>query len=171
MAPDLIHYFLFALFPVALAYAALSDLLTMTIPNRLVLAVVVLFVAMAPLTPMGWSGFAWHFVAGAIILVIGFTCFAFGWIGGGDAKFAAAVALFLGIENALAYVALASVLGGALTMALLAFRQVPVPEPIFRQPWVQRLHNAKTGVPYGIALSAAAAFIYPASIWAGLVGG
>jgi prepilin peptidase CpaA len=59
-------------------------------------------------------------------------------------------------------------LGGGLTLLLLGFRQTPVPAFIYRQPWVQRLHSANTGVPYGIALSAAAALIYPHSIWAGI---
>ena len=171
MPADLIHVVLFALFPLALAYAATSDLLTLTIPNRLVLAIVVLFAALSPLAGVGWGDVALHFAAGAAVLVLGFACFAFGWIGGGDAKLAAAIALFLGIENALAFVALASVLGGALTLALLGFRQTVVPAAIIRQPWVQRLHSATTGVPYGIALAAAAALIYPQTIWAALLAG
>src|SRR5882757_1334498 len=89
MALQLVHYILFALFPAALAYAAASDLLTMTIPNRLVLAVAVLFVVLAPLSGMGWPAFGMHFAAGAGVLVLGFACFALGWIGGGDAKLAA----------------------------------------------------------------------------------
>lgn len=171
MPADVLHYALYALFPLALACAAISDLVTMTIPNRLVLAIAALFFVLAPMTGMGWTAFGMHFVAGAAVLVLGFSFFAFGWIGGGDAKFAAVVALFLGVENAIEFVAYASVLGGVLTLALLAFRQVPVPAAIIRQPWVQRLHLATTGVPYGIALAGAAALIYPHSIWAILVAG
>jgi prepilin peptidase CpaA len=168
MWSDLVHYTLFALFPAALAYAAISDLLTLTIPNRLVLAMVAVFVVLAPFAGIGWGGFALHLLAGGIVLALGFVCFAFGWIGGGDAKFAAAIALFLGMENALLFVGLASILGGGLTLLLLGFRQTAVPGPIIRQPWVQRLHSSATGVPYGIALAAAAALIYPHSIWAGV---
>ena len=73
--------------------------------------------------------------------------------------------------DVLAYVAYASLLGGVLTLGLLSFRQMPVPAAIFRQPWVQRLHDSATGVPYGIALAGAAAIIYPHSVWAVLVGG
>jgi prepilin peptidase CpaA len=168
MSPDVLHYALFALFPVALAYAAVSDLLTFTIPNRVVLAIVVMFAVLAPFAGIGWSGAALHAVAGAGVLVIGFTCFAMGWIGGGDAKLAAAIALFLGLENALMFIAIASILGGGLTLALLAFRNTVVPAPILHQPWVQRLHSATSGVPYGIALAGAAAWIYPHSVWAGI---
>src|SRR5262245_25451985 len=158
MSPEFIHYLLFALFPAALAWAAISDLLTQTIPNRLVLGVAVLFVVLAPFSGMGWGDFAWHLAAGAGVLVLGFLCFAFGWIGGGDAKFAAVIALFLGAGHTLAFVGLASLAGGALTLALLAFRQAPVPA-VIRQPWVERLHNANGGVPYGIALAIGAALI------------
>jgi prepilin peptidase CpaA len=168
MSPDVLHYVLLTLFPAALAYAAISDLLTFTIPNRLVLAIVLLFAVLAPFAGIGWSDAALHVAAGGGILVLGFACFAMGWIGGGDAKLAAAIALFLGVENALMFVAIASIFGGALTFALLAFRQVPVPAPMNRQPWIQRLHSAATGVPYGIALAGAAAWIYPHSVWASI---
>jgi prepilin peptidase CpaA len=168
MPTEFFHYAIFALFPVALAYAAISDLLTLTIPNRLVLAMVGLFVVLAPFSGMGWGGFGLHMLAGALLLVIGFILFAFGWIGGGDAKLAAAIALFLGLNNALVFVALASIIGGGLTLALLAFRRAPVPAVIIRQPWAQRLHSATGGVPYGVALAIAAAIIYPHTIWAGI---
>jgi prepilin peptidase CpaA len=168
MPSELVHYLLFALFPAALAYAAISDLLTQTIPNRLVLAIVALFVVLAPFSGMGWGDGGLHLVAGLSVLVLGFVCFAFGWIGGGDAKLAAAIALFLGPWNAVLFVGLASVLGGGLTLALLGFRQTPVPAFIIREPWVQRLHSTDTGVPYGVALAIAAAIIYPQTIWAGI---
>jgi prepilin peptidase CpaA len=167
MPPDLVHYFLFALFPVALAWAAISDLLTQTIPNRLVLGVAALFLVLAPFSGMGWADFGLHLVAGAAVLVVGFACFAFGWIGGGDAKLAAVIALFLGLGHALPFIGVASLVGGALTLTLLGFRRAPVPAFI-RQPWVERLHSANTGVPYGIALAIAAAIIYPHTIWAGI---
>jgi prepilin peptidase CpaA len=171
MALTLVHLILFALFPLALAYAALSDLLTLTIPNALVLGIIAAFVVLAPMVGMSWQDFGTHFAAGAAVLILGFACFAFGWIGGGDAKLAASIALFLGAGETLGFVAMASVFGGILTIALLGFRTVPVPDMIIRQPWVQRLHSANTGVPYGIALAAAAAVIYPQSVWVQLIAG
>jgi len=166
-----VQYVLFALFPATLAFAAASDLLTLTIPNRLVLAIAALFVVLWPLTHTSWADFGMHFVAGGAVLAIGFTCFAFGWIGGGDAKLAAAIALFLGAENAVEFVGISSIFGGVLTVGLLAFRYAPVPAFIIRQPWVQRLHDRATGVPYGIALAAGALVVYPHSIWIAMVVG
>ena len=44
---------------------------------------------------------------------------------------------------------------------------MPLPAALARFAWVARLHNGKTGVPYGIALAAAGLIQYPGSrIWA-----
>ena len=42
---------------------------------------------------------------------------------------------------------------------------MPLPGLLARQPWAQRLHRNDSGVPYGIALAAAALAIYPDTIW------
>src|SRR3989304_1100262 len=139
MAAGLVPFILFAMFPVAMAYAAASDLLTMTISNRLTLGLVAGFVVLAPLTGMDWQTFALHWAAGGAVLAVAFFCFAMGWIGGGDAKLAAAIALWLGWSSAIEFIGIASLLGGALTLILLAFRRSVVPVFIIRQPWVQRL--------------------------------
>ena len=36
---------------------------------------------------------------------------------------------------------------------------------MIRQPWIQRLHDKGAGVPYGIALAAAALLVYPQTQW------
>jgi prepilin peptidase CpaA len=55
--------------------------------------------------------------------------------------------------------------GGALTLAILQFRKLPLPSVLARQPWILRLHETGGGVPYGIALAAAALVIYPKTGW------
>ncbi len=94
-----------------------------------------------------------------------FTLFAFGWIGGGDAKLAAATALWLGFDPLMNYLLYASLLGGALTLLILKFRTLPVPAVLHNQDWVMRLHHSKEGVPYGIALAIGALTVYPDTIW------
>jgi prepilin peptidase CpaA len=165
MAAQITQYILFAAFALAMAYAAASDLVTMTISNKLTFGLVVGFVAVAPFTGMDWRAFAMHWAAGGAVLAVTFFCFAMGWIGGGDAKLAAAIALWLGWSSAIEFIGIASLLGGALTLILLAFRRSVVPVFIIRQPWVQRLHDDKAGVPYGIALAIAGLATYPHSIW------
>jgi prepilin peptidase CpaA len=153
------------LFPAIMAFAASSDLLTMTISNRVSLILVASFFALALATGMGAADMLSHTGAGGIVLIIGFACFVRGWIGGGDAKLAAATALWLGFDYLVTYLIYASLFGGVLTVALLQFRMWPLPRLLARQEWAQRLHSKDAGVPYGIALAAAALAVYPETPW------
>lgn len=153
------------LFPALMAFAASSDLLTMTISNRVSLILVGGFFGLALATGMGAADVIAHLGAGGIVLLAAFGLFASGWIGGGDAKLAAAAALWLGFDHLFAYVLYASLLGGALTVALLQFRLARLPDWLARKEWLQRLHREDSGVPYGIALAAAALAVYPDTQW------
>ena len=165
MAVILVHQVLFAVFPLAMVYAAISDLLTMTISNRVTFALAAAFVVLSPVTGMDLGTFGYHWAAGGAVLAVAFACFAFGWIGGGDAKLASVTALWLGWNSTIEYIAIASVFGGLLTLLLLSFRQAVLPAFIIRQPWIQRLHDQKAGVPYGVALAAAGLATYPHTVW------
>jgi len=153
------------LFPALMAFAAASDLLTMTISNRVSLALVAGFGLLALLGGMGLYDLVLHLAAGAALLVVAFACFAFGWIGGGDAKVAAAAALWFGFGHLMNYLLYASLFGGVLTIVLLQFRQWPLPYLLAGQPWLARLHAKEGGVPYGIALAIGALMIYPDTDW------
>jgi prepilin peptidase CpaA len=107
----------------------------------------------------------WHVGAALAVLSVTFVFFARGWIGGGDAKLAAATALWLGFDHLMAYLLYASIFGGVLTLVLIRFRQIPLPAALGEQDWVKRLHKSDGGVPYGIALAAAALLIYPDTPW------
>ncbi len=153
------------LFPALMAFAASSDLFTMTISNRLSLALTGGFFLLALMTGMSLPALGMHLAAAALVLVIAFTFFALRWIGGGDAKLVAATALWFGFAHLLDYLIYASLFGGALTMLLLQFRRLALPPVLARQKWIQRLHNAGSGVPYGVALAAAALMVYPNTPW------
>src|SRR3954452_20254408 len=84
------------LFPVLMAFAAASDLLTMTISNRVSLALAAGFLALAAVSGMEFYDILSHLGAGLTVLVVAFGCFAMGWVGGGDAKVVAAAALWFG---------------------------------------------------------------------------
>src|SRR5260370_29967238 len=99
------------LFPALMAFAAASDLLTMTISNRVSLALAAGFLVLAILGGMGLYAILAHIGAGAAVLVMAFACFAMGWIGGGDAKVAAAAALWFGFGHLLNYLLYASLFG------------------------------------------------------------
>ncbi len=153
------------LFPALMLFAAWSDLFTMTISNRVSILLVAGFAVMAVLVGLSPADMLWHAAAGLLVLAIAFTCFAFGWIGGGDAKLAAATALWFGFAHLMEYLLIASVFGGALTLALLMARTWPLPLVLANREWAQRLHEPRGGIPYGIALAAAAIVIYPSTIW------
>jgi prepilin peptidase CpaA len=153
------------LFPAMMAFAASSDLVTMTISNRVSLILVGSFFVMALIVGMNPSLMLNHVAAAVLVLVGAFICFARGWIGGGDAKLAAATALWFGFDHLMPYLVYASLFGGALTLLLLQLRSMPLPGMLAGQTWAQRLHNKDSGVPYGIALAAAALVVYPDTIW------
>jgi prepilin peptidase CpaA len=153
------------LFPALMAFAAASDLFTMTISNRVSLALIAGFLVLAPLCGMGMQDMLLHIGAGAAVLVAAFACFAMGWVGGGDAKVAAGVALWLGFDHLLNYLLYASLFGGALTLLLLQFRQWPLPYPLAGHAWLDRLHDKQSGIPYGIALALGALMVYPETEW------
>lgn len=162
MTLDLIRLLLF---PALMAFAAISDIFTMTISNRISLVLIAGFVVLAAFGGMSLHAVAMHVAAGLVVLVFAFACFAAGWIGGGDAKLAAATALWFGFDHLVIYLAYAGVAGGILTLLLLQFRRLPLPASLLSHQWLQRLHDRKTGVPYGVALAIGALVIYPETEW------
>jgi prepilin peptidase CpaA len=153
------------LFPALMAFAASSDLFTMTISNRVSLLLVGGFFALAFVGGMTPNDVLWHVAAAFSVLAVTFVFFAQGWIGGGDAKLAAATALWLGFDHLMPYLLYASIFGGVLTLLIIRFRLMPLPAALAEQDWVKRLHRLDGGVPYGIALAAAALLIYPDTPW------
>ena len=154
---------IFAL-PALLAAAAGWDLASFTIPNFLQMALLCAFAAFVDIAAgLRFSTIGYHLLAGVLGLVIGFALFALGYIGGGDAKLFAVLLLWLGFSDILPYALLASLFGGALTLGLLFLRNLPLPGILARQGWIVRLHDEKSGIPYGVALALGAFWILPHS--------
>jgi len=158
------------IFPAFMAYAAASDLVSMRISNRISLGLIVAFLVFALVCQMPLMSLGLHLGSGALMLVVGIGMFAAGWIGGGDAKLAAATALWLGPELLPTYLVASSFLGGVLTLWILSMRSHPLPNFASQWPWLQRLHAPRNGVPYGIALAVAGLMIFPeTAIWKSMV--
>jgi prepilin peptidase CpaA len=145
-------------FPLAMAFAASSDLLTMRISNKLVLLLAAGFVVLALLVELPLQQFGMHVLCALVVLAVAFGLFAMGWIGGGDAKLAAATTLWLGFGLTLPYLVYTALLGGVLTLLILVLRRVP--SDFASLPWLARLRDPKQGVPYGIAMAFAGLLIY-----------
>jgi prepilin peptidase CpaA len=124
-----------------------------------------MFAVLVPFVGMSLQEIGLHVAAGALMLIAGMVFFAFGWIGGGDAKFVAAAALWIGMSDLLVYLVWASIFGGALTLLILFFRTVPLPLFMQRREWIARLHDRKAGIPYGVALALGGLMIFPQTVW------
>src|SRR6185503_2469427 len=138
------------LFPALMAFAASSDLITMTISNRISLLLIAGFFVLAIMTGMPPTQIGMHVGASATVLVVSFIFFTRGWIG---------------FDQLFNYLIFASLFGGVLTIAILRFRMMPLPMALANQEWAKRLHRMDAGIPYGIALAVAALMIYPDTPW------
>ncbi|HEX3809035.1 MAG TPA: prepilin peptidase [Rhizomicrobium sp.] len=152
---------LLVIFPLLLVLAAGWDLSSFTIPNTISICLIAAFAAFAMAAGMAPAVIGWHLLAGFIALAASFTLFALGYFGGGDAKLFAAIALWLGFNSLLPYTLLVAIAGGALALTLLLARRIPLPATLASHSWISHLHDSKSGIPYGIALSAGALILLP----------
>jgi prepilin peptidase CpaA len=152
------------IFPAFLAYAAVSDMMTMRISNRISFGLGLGFIVLAFVIGMPLNQFGVHILTAVVVLLVTFSMFAAGWIGGGDAKLAAATALWLGFPLTIDFLLMAAILGGVLTLFFLLGRRVPLSAGLQNVAWISRLHSHANGVPYGIALAAAGMMVYADSV-------
>jgi prepilin peptidase CpaA len=124
-----------------LVFAAVVDMRTFTISNRLNLAVALLApfywwsVALSP-----WPGMAIQLAAGATVLVLLAMAFYAGMMGGGDVKLAAALALWFSPAMTLKFLVLMSLAGGVLTLAVVAWHRM-------------KRRKGRPEIPYGVAIA------------------
>jgi prepilin peptidase CpaA len=152
----------FLVFPAAMIFAAAMDMLTMTIPNRISIALAILFVPAAIAADFSLAQFGLHVAAGAVMLAAGIGMFSAGWVGGGDAKMLAGAALWLGFPQLAPLLLLTGAIGSLLMLAIVVYRTYPagaLPIP----DWAARLHRSETGLPYGIAIGSAGVILFPYS--------
>ncbi len=126
--------------------AAVGDVRTRLIPNRLTLAV-------ALLAPAWWiaAGYSGHdmllqIALSAGVLTVFAACFALGMMGGGDVKLLAALALWLPLVRMAQLLVWMALAGGVLTLAMLIAHRL-------------RKSQGRLEIPYGVAISAAALLI------------
>lgn len=144
-------------FNLILAVAAGSDLLRHRIPNACSLALVLLFPAAAFAGGLPWPD---HLLGAAAGLGLGLLGFARGWVGGGDAKLLAAIALWCGLKRFPGLVMLVGLAGGVLALMVLLARRC-------RLGRVLRLPSLADGapLPYGLAITAAGLWLMDHVAW------
>jgi prepilin peptidase CpaA len=124
-----------------LVVAAVVDVRTFTISNRLNLTVALL----APLYWLSvelsiWPGVAAQLAAGAAVFLVLAAAFYAGMMGGGDVKLAAALALWFPPASTLKFLVFMSLAGGLLTLLLLVWHRA-------------KRRDGRPAIPYGVAIA------------------
>ncbi len=140
-------------FIVALLFAAYHDVTSYRIPNWLSLAILADFFFAVAVGPLDITAMGWHLSAGAALLAVGAGLFAVGALGGGDAKLLAASGTWFGWGGLAPFLIAVALLGGALAIAVLLLRRIPLPESLSDKAWISRLHSPDQGVPYGVSIA------------------
>ena len=133
--------FLIGLLAAALVAAAIGDWRRRIIPNWLNGAIALL--ALPYWWAIGvslWPGVATQIGVAFLVLTMLYVAFHFGWMGGGDVKMAAALALWLPAGAVLQLLVIMSLAGGVLTFALVVGHRMAK-------------SRGELEVPYGIAIS------------------
>lgn len=150
------------IFPMCLALGAMTDLISMTIPNRVSVLLAASFCIIAPLTGMDMAIFGWHFIAAGCVFGFCLFSFAINAMGGGDAKILSASALWYGFSpDLIEYLVYVAVFGAGLTFLVLILRANSNLLMATRIPMPLYVYNSTAGVPYGIAIGTAALITFP----------
>jgi prepilin peptidase CpaA len=153
-----------AVFPILAVHAAVTDFFSMTIANRVSLGLLAAGIVALALTDPSLAAFGRHLAAAGLVFAIGFACFVFGWMGGGDVKFGTAIAFWLGWSALLDFGLWVALWGGGLTLLVLASDRLLAPLPILKVGFLQNFHEHRR-VPYGIALAAGGLQVFAESSW------
>lgn len=140
--------------------AAVCDVATMEIPNRISVAIIALAPIAALLGAMSWPELGARLAFGAAVFLAAFAAFNFNLMGGGDAKLITAIAVFVGAGAFIPFLMAMAVAGGALAALVLVARKIFTPESA-RWAFARRLLDPARGAPYAVAIAAGAAFVLP----------
>jgi len=136
-----------------LALAALTDVWKLRIPNIFPAAIILLFPVW--MYSCGWNAQLWQ---NALVFVGtflgGLFLFSRGWLGGGDVKLMAAIALWFDFKGAAALYLWMGIGGALLAIAFIILRRM-LPAGIAQSTNVASL-KARGPIPYGLAISAGA---------------
>jgi prepilin peptidase CpaA len=162
MTPELFKTLLPLAFAGLVIVAAMTDLATFTIPNWISVVLALAFAPFALLAGASIGAVAQNLGVGVAVFVLAAGMFAFGWIGGGDAKLMAAASLWVGLKGLPAFAVFTGLAGGGLVLVLLAMRSAWIrPIAAAGPSWTQRLATPGESAPYGVAIAigALAAFV------------
>ncbi|MCJ8517906.1 A24 family peptidase [Pseudorhizobium tarimense] len=141
--------------PMCLFIAAVSDLFTMTIPNRISVFLLASFAVLAPVSGLALAEISMSAAAGAIVLAVCFGFFSLNMMGGGDVKLLAASAVWFGFSSALgAFIVTTALWGGIITLLVMLLRNQANRFAAIEAVVPAQILTAKK-VPYGVAIGIA----------------
>lgn len=143
--------------------AAIEDVRRYTISNWIPAALIALWCVYAPVSGMGWTVAGLSLAAGVGVLAITMALWAPGWLGGGDAKLLAALALWFGWPSVLSFLLLAVICGGFLALGLLILRRFAPGLPVSPAKLAASPLGGGAPVPYGVAIAAGMFWALPGS--------
>ncbi|OCJ68800.1 peptidase [Agrobacterium tumefaciens] len=151
---------IFLIVPFCFALAALTDLLSMSIPNRIPALMLLSFFIIAPFSGLGLESIGMSVIASILVFLACFGLFVTNTMGGGDAKLMTAAAAWYGFNISLIEFLLAvSLAGGLLTIVILALRSrsqeilvagLPIPDSLL----------VEKKIPYGVGIAVAGFLTY-----------
>ena len=151
------------IFPLCMSIAAISDLLTMTIPNRVSLALTVSFLVLAPIFGLSLADIGLHFAGAIAVFFACFVLFALNVMGGGDAKLLAAATLWFGFDSSLVeFLVYVAFIGGMVTVLIVMLRSQATSIMAIGLSLPNSLLVAKK-IPYGIAIAIGGFLAFPSS--------
>jgi prepilin peptidase CpaA len=143
------------------AYAAISDIRGLTIPNSHSFVVMCAFIlGFIFLSLLGqadvFKPLMSHLIAGVIVLGITAFLFALRAIGAADSKLASVYALWFGVGGLPAFLFYTTVAGGVLALVAIVMGRLK----LFKNPkpggWIARVQTGENKVPYGVAIAGGA---------------
>lgn len=153
-------------FGALMVWAAIGDVRSFMITNKLNLTIAAAFLVLAIPMGLGWGDLFDHLKVGLITIVITISMFLIGIYGGGDAKMTGAVALWLGPAPMVPFIFYTALSGGVLVLALIIARKSAKRFGLPRSPkWARRMLRKQSAVPYGVALGIGALFAAPHAGW------
>lgn len=144
------------LIPILVLMAMVGDARQMEISNRLNAAMLCLGVVLVFLKDQSATLLIWHSATAAAMFAAGYILFLARSMGGGDVKMLTALAMIFGPTLSLHLVFWMCLFGGLLTLSILLFRRYPLPVRWSQSKAWQRIHDPASGIPYGLAIGAAA---------------
>jgi prepilin peptidase CpaA len=154
-------------FPILLIAGAFYDVMTLRLSNTYNLFGLIMFFPIAWMAGIPFNNILIHLLVGSGVLLVSFGAFAAGFFGGGDSKFIAVIALWIGYDTLVEFFFLTGIFGGLLALVvLIGGRFIPVEW----QPAFFKAMSKRKVVPYGAAMAIAALLVYQdTAIWINLM--